>query len=86
MKMLKQTTLAAAVLAVALMSGCATYRVTHVTDHKDELYLTTQKKTTIFYVFVLKSEQSISKCQVKGDSQLDCRELNVTFNGSDWVQ
>ena len=49
-------------------------------------YLTTQKKTTIFYIFVLKDEQSISKCHVKGDSQLDCHELKVTFNGGDWVQ
>lgn len=70
---------------VVVNAGCATYKVDHVTNHEGRLYLTTEKKTTFFYVWVLNSEQAIASCkEIKGT--LDCTELAVTINGDDWEQ
>jgi|GEM_PF-1212064 len=74
------------VLAVVVMSaGCATYKVSHVTDHDGRLYLTTKKNTTLFYVWVLSSEQAIASCKETNDT-LNCKELEVTIDGDDWEQ
>ena len=73
------------VFAALTSTGCATYKVSHVTDHDGHLYLTTDKKTTLFYVVELSSEQAIAACSEKNGS-LECKELDVTIDGSEWTQ
>lgn len=67
------------------VSGCATYRVTHVTDHDGKLYLTTNKKTTLLWIFPISDEQAITQCKAS-EGALNCREVTVSIDGEEWDQ
>ena len=76
---------AVATAAIVLLQGCATYRVSHVTDHDGKLYLTTNKKTTLLWIFPISDEQAITQCKA-GEAKLDCKEVTVTIDGEEWDQ
>lgn len=80
-------TISAALLATLFVgvSGCATYRVTHVTDHDGKLYLTTNKKTTLLWIFPISDEQAITQCKAT-EGALNCTEVQVTIDGDTWDQ
>ncbi|MCP4500770.1 MAG: hypothetical protein GY822_12485 [Deltaproteobacteria bacterium] len=64
------------------------YRIRDVTDHDGKLYLTTDKVTTLFWIFPISAEQAITQCKAVANEQptLDCKEVSVVIDGSEWDQ
>jgi len=83
--MRRMMSIAALFATMAVMQGCATYRVSHVTDHDGKLYLTTNKKTTLLWIFPISEEQAIQQCKAS-DAALNCKEVAVTIDGEEWDQ